>query len=87
VELAREISAVVAVFALLVVVLWMLRRGGFAALKNVTRGSRSLEPVERLALTQSHALHLVKIRGRELVVATHPNGCSLLIDRVDGESA
>jgi hypothetical protein len=34
--------------------------------------------VERLALTPQHTLHVVRINGRELVVATHPQGCSVV---------
>ncbi len=78
-EIARQVLSVLAVFALLGVVLWALRRAGTTrfALPKQGRG-RALESVERLALTPQHSLHLVKIRGREMVVATHPHGCSLL---------
>ena len=83
-EMARQVSSVLAVFALLGLALWAMRRGGFATLRGLRRDRKSLESIERLPLTPQHALHLVKIRGRELVVATHPQGCALLIDRVDG---
>ena len=85
-ELARQMSAVMAVFGLLGTLLWMLRRGGFAAMRTAVRGARSLESIERLALTQNHSLHLVKIRGREVVVATHPNGCAVLVERVEEQA-
>ncbi len=85
-EMFREASAVLAVFALLGLLLWMLRRGGFATLKGVRRGQRSLEAIERLALTPSHALHLVRVRGHVVVVATHPQGCALFMDRVEDET-
>jgi hypothetical protein len=39
---------------------------------------RPLERMERLALTPQHMLHLVRIQGREWVVATHPQGCAFL---------
>ena len=39
---------------------------------------RVLERVDRLALTPQHMLHLVRVQGREMVVATHPQGCLLL---------
>ncbi len=81
-EVVRQISAVLAVFALLGLALWALRRGGsvrFGALRTQARG-RSLESIERLALTPQHSLHLVKIHGREVVVATHPQGCALLTE-------
>ena len=50
------------------------------AMRPAGRG-RSLESVERLALTPQHSLHLVRIGGREVVVATHPQGCALLTER------
>jgi len=34
--------------------------------------------LERLALTPQHTLHLVRIQGREVLVATHPQGCSVV---------
>ncbi len=34
--------------------------------------------VGRLVLTPQHTLHLVCIPGREVLVATHPQGCSVV---------
>ena len=83
-EMIQQISAIAAVFGLLAAAVWLLRRGGVArfTLPRLGEGRRqaSLESIERLALTPQHALHLVKIGGRELVVATHPQGCALLLD-------
>ena len=36
------------------------------------------ERIARLALTPQHMLHLVRVQGRVVVVATHPQGCSIL---------
>ena len=83
-ELFRQVSSVLAVFGLLGAALWAMRRGGFASLRGLKRATKSLESIERLPLTPQHSLHLVKIRGRELVVATHPQGCALLLDAVSG---
>lgn len=86
-EIARQVSAVMLVFALLGAALWALRRGGRlrfpTGLRPASRG-RSLESLERLALTPQHSLHLVKIGGREVVVATYPQGCALLTERAQG---
>jgi flagellar biogenesis protein FliO len=41
---------------------------------------RSLASVERLTLTPQHSLHLVRIQGREVVVATYPHGCAVLTE-------
>jgi hypothetical protein len=78
VELWREAAAVCAVFGLLGVAIWTLRsRAGIIG----TRAGKSLTAVERIALTPHHALHLVRAPGRELLVATHPQGCTLLLEQ------
>ena len=82
-EVAREVFSVLSVFALLGTALWALRGGGwvkFIGLRGVA-GARRLESIERLPLTANHALHLIRIGGKEVVVATHPQGCALLIDK------
>jgi flagellar biogenesis protein FliO len=88
-EIARQVSAVILVFALLGAALWALRRGGrlrFGERLRMPGGRRvrALESLERLALTPQHSLHLVKIAGREVVVATSPQGCVLLTERAQG---
>jgi flagellar biogenesis protein FliO len=88
VEIARQVSAVMLVLALLGAALWALRRGGRLGFGGRIRGAgrgRALESVERLTLTPQHSLHLVKIGGREVVVATYPQGCALLTERTAGE--
>jgi flagellar biogenesis protein FliO len=96
VEIARQISAVTFVFALLGAAIWSLRRGGSvwgpgSSLRlGRTIGSsraRALESIERLALTPQHSLHLVRIGGREVVVATFPQGCALLTERGQAQGA
>src|SRR5437016_4719855 len=76
-EIARDVAAVVFVLALLFGVRWALRRAG--ATKIRTR-ERKLETIDRIALTPQHALHLIRFNHRDLLVSTHPQGCSLLAD-------
>lgn len=86
-EIARQVMAVLFVFVLLGAALWTVRRGGRLGFGRVLRTparTRSLESVERLALTPQHSLHLVRIAGREVVVATFPQGCALLTERTTG---
>jgi flagellar biogenesis protein FliO len=40
--------------------------------------TRSLEAAERLALTPQHSIHLIRVHGREVVIATHPQGCTVI---------
>jgi len=77
-EAWREAAALVAVFGLLGAALWALRHraGGVR-----TGASKSLAAVERIALTPQHALHLIRTSKRELLVVTHPQGCSLLFEQ------
>jgi flagellar biogenesis protein FliO len=78
----RQVFSVLLVLSLLGLALWKLRRrsspAGWWWWRKSAEGARALETVERLALTPQHALHLVRVHGRELVVATHPQGCTLL---------
>ena len=86
----RQVFSILLVFSLLGFALWKMRRPGnpIASLwRRPPTGARSLEAVERLALTPQHALHLVRVQGREMVVATHPQGCTLLSERSSGVSA
>ncbi len=77
----RQALSVLLVFALLGLALWKLRRPGVAfhpGWRGRAASARSLETIERLALTPQHMLHLVRLQGREVIVATHPHGCAVL---------
>jgi flagellar biogenesis protein FliO len=78
-----EMVSVLVVFALLGVAVWKLRHDGFARFSpgsgRISKKIRSLEQHDKLMLTPQHALHLVRIAGRDVVVATHPRGCTLLL--------
>ena len=83
-DMARQILSVVFVFALLGLALWLLRRNGLALpaawRRRVGGRERKLRSVERLILTPQHSLHLIRMNGAEIIVATHPQGCSVLLD-------
>jgi hypothetical protein len=78
----RQGGAVFLVFALLVALLWSSRRGkgGLAALRTFshTRPSGSLTLVEHVALTPQHVLHRVRAGDRDLLLVTHPQGCTIM---------
>ena len=77
---ARQLAAVGVVFGFLSAAFWLLRRRGFAPLtvSRGARGRRRLERVERLALGPQHAVELIRLGDRALLVAAHPAGCSLI---------
>jgi len=77
-DLIRQAGAVLVVFGLLAMAVWRLRSGPMTSPWNRNPEIPRLESRGRIALTASHAVHLVRIDGQELVVATHPQGCSLL---------
>jgi flagellar biogenesis protein FliO len=83
----QPIGAVVLVLALLGGALLLLRKRG-AALFSFPRLSpaapRRMEVIERLSLSPQHTLHLVRLGGRCVVVATAPTSCRLLYDGDDG---
>ena len=78
-ELIGQMTAVAGVLALLVALLWWLRRRGFAHVGAIrpARGRR-MERLERLALSPQHTLHLVRLGDTALLVAASPTGCSLI---------
>ena len=81
-ENGRPILSLLIVFSLLGLTIWKLgrRRGDISLVKFLRkpRSNRTLESLERLALTPQHTLHVLRLDGREMVVATHPHGCTVL---------
>jgi flagellar biosynthetic protein FliO len=80
-ELAEQIAMVLAVFALLGALLWFLKRRGLASLNISPRrggNGRRIEVLERVPLTPQHALHLVRVSDKVLLIGTAPSGCTLL---------
>jgi len=90
--LARQIFSITLVFGLLAAVFWRFGRGG-AFTRSRTFWSRlfprrsdpgssanirSLEPIDRVILTPQHTLHLLRVREQEIVLVTHPDGCTAL---------
>jgi hypothetical protein len=51
---------------------------GAPSARRVSANRRSLERMEKLVLTPQHTLHLIRVQGRDVVVATHPHGCTTI---------
>jgi len=80
-ELARQLLAVLFVLGLLVAALWALRRRGVVRLPGgASRGmrQRNVVLIERVPLTAQHAVHLVRVGDKALLIGTAPSGCSLI---------
>jgi flagellar biogenesis protein FliO len=76
VDLTRQSFIITGVVALLWLLLWLLRKKGIARFGS-PRGNgraRSLETLERLALTPNHTVHLIRAGNRTFLVGAHPSG-------------
>ncbi|HEV8040231.1 MAG TPA: flagellar biosynthetic protein FliO [Bryobacteraceae bacterium] len=81
-DIARQSLAITIVFALLWTALWLIRKkGGIRIRQRKGRGEcRMLESRGKLVLSQQHTIHLVRVGQRELVLAMHPSGVTLLAE-------
>jgi flagellar biogenesis protein FliO len=94
-EVTEQIGMVLLVFGLLGGLLWFAKRRGLASFpmpsfsKGLGRGgsARRLEVLERVPLTPQHALHLVRVSDRTVLIATAPSSCTLLDAPVSLDSA
>jgi flagellar biogenesis protein FliO len=84
-DILKQSLAIMFVFALLSVALWILRKRG-----NIRIGfSRDraahgvLESRGKLALGPQHSIHVLRIGERDMVVAAHPAGVTLLYHAAD----
>jgi len=80
-DVVQPLTAIILVMALLGGALLLLKKRGAASFRipGVSASvPRRLELVERISLGPHHSLHLVRARGRLLLVATAPTSCQLL---------
>lgn len=81
-QIVQQIGAVLLVLSLLGAMLWLLRSRGLVGVGDwglrKSTAPRRLEVVERIALTGTHSLHVVRFDGRTLLVGVAPQSCSLL---------
>ena len=85
-EIFQQIAAIVFVFALLAGALWWLRGRNLVAFGPVRPNTSRLQVIDRVRLTPQHSVHILKAGDRELTIAVHPSGCTLLADtRTVGE--
>jgi flagellar biogenesis protein FliO len=87
-EILPQLLAILAVFALLGLTLWWLKRNGAIQLRSYlpqrfsTSGARSqtrlLGRVEALQLTPTHSLSLIRLADRAILIGTSPAGFHLV---------
>jgi flagellar biogenesis protein FliO len=79
-DVIRQSLAITFVFLLLGAALWFLRkkRGSLFTPGRTNKGL--LETRGKLALSAQHTVHVIRIGDRDLVLAVHPSGMTLLCD-------
>ncbi len=75
----RQIAAIAFVFSLLGAALWWLRRRNYVV--SPRPNTSRLQVIDRVRLTPQHSVHILKAGDRELTIAVHPTGCTLLASR------
>lgn len=87
-ESLYSIVAVVFVLVLLGGTLAVLRNRGNAVLNFGMKSGRvkNMEVTERMMLGPHHALYMVKLGERQVVLATSPSGCQFLLETVAEEN-
>ncbi len=79
-DILRQSLAITFVFALLWAALWFLRRRGNIRIgfPKARAAAAVLESRAKLALGPQHSIHVIRIDERDMVVAVHPAGVTLL---------
>jgi len=76
--MTQSFGAVVLVMALLGGVLFLLKKRGLPRMSGMSKAPRQMEVVERVTLGPHHALHLVRVGERRMLVATAPSSCQVI---------
>ncbi len=74
----QPLIAIALVMMLLGGVLFLLKKRGVARFAVLPGRTRRMEVVERVPLGPQHALHLVRVGGRCVLIATAPGNCQIL---------
>lgn len=82
-EIFQQIAAIAFVFSLLGGALWWLRGRNMAAFGPARPSTSRLQVIDRIRLTPQHSVHILRAGDRELTIAVHPAGCTLLTTRLD----
>jgi flagellar biogenesis protein FliO len=78
-----QLAAIIFVLALLGGLAWLVKGRATTLVRGIGISrpkDRSLELIERLPLTSSHSLYVIRARDRTLVLGIHPSGISMLVD-------
>lgn len=84
-ELTEQIAMVLAVFALLGALVWFTKRRGLASFAPRRGKVRNLEVLERVQLTPHHAIHMVRVSDKVVLIATAPSACNVVDAPISSE--
>jgi flagellar biogenesis protein FliO len=73
----QSIAGIGLVLGLLGGALFFLKKRGIARFSPAASRTRHLELIDRIALGPQHAIHLVRVGGRSVLVATAPGHCQV----------
>lgn len=77
-EILPQLLAVLGVFGLLGLTLWWLRRRGMVSIRRKPSAQKLLIRVDALQLSPTHALSLVRMGERAILIGTSPAGFHLV---------
>jgi flagellar biogenesis protein FliO len=77
-EIFPQLLAILGVFGLLGLTLWFLRRRGMVSITRKTSPNKLLKRVDALQLSPTHALSLVRMGERAILIGTSPAGFYLV---------
>jgi len=84
----RQLVSIAGVLGLLIAMVFVLRRraGGVLGVRLRSMNGRTLQVVERAALTPHHSLHVVRVRQDLFLFASGPGGVALMKKLEEGHS-
>jgi flagellar biogenesis protein FliO len=87
-DMYRQFLGVLLVLGILVAALYLLKQRGLARFTGMRIGGpqRVMKVLERVPLTAQHAVHLVQIGQRRVLIASSPRSCQLITEISERDS-
>lgn len=82
-DMYRQFFGVLIVLGILVTALYLLKQRGlarFTGMRMLSGPDRVMKVLERVPLTAQHAVHLVQIGQRRVLIASSPRSCQLITE-------
>jgi flagellar biosynthetic protein FliO len=79
-EMYRQFFGVMVVLAILIAVIYLLKQRGIARFAGMRGPERIVKVIERIPLTAQHAVHVVQIGQRRVLLSSSPGSCQLIAE-------